>query len=179
MNQTGRMNRVSGLKQSLSGFWGQRNTREQTLLAIAGVVIVLGLFYLLLIDPALSGRQSLEKALPALRQQSAELQALAKDAAALSGKTTAPAPELTREGVDASLADKGLKPQSVVLTDAMVKIQLNAVSFAAIVDWLQSAQKTLRLSVVDATVDAAADAQQPDTVNATLTLHQQGSEQSQ
>jgi general secretion pathway protein M len=169
---------MNGLKQSFSTFWAARNKREQNLLALAAVIIVFGLFYMLLIDPALDGRKNLEKALPGLRQQSAELQSMARDASALAGKsaTSAPAPALTREGIEASLADKGLKPQSVLLTGEMVKIQFSAVSFAGIVDWLQDAQKTLRLSVVDASVDAQ---QKPDTVNASLTLRQQGGGQSQ
>jgi general secretion pathway protein M len=167
---------MDGLKQSFSTFWAARNKREQNLLAVAAVVIVFGLFYLLLIDPALGGRKDLEKALPALRQQSAELQAMARDVSAFSGKNQTPAPALTREGIEASLAGKGLKPQSVLLTGETAKIQLNAVSFAGIVDWLQDAQKTLRLSVVDASVEAQ---QKPDTVNASLTLRQQGGGQSQ
>ncbi len=167
---------MDGLKQSFLTFWAARNKREQNLLATAAVVIVFGLFYMLLIDPALSGRKNLEKALPGLRQQSAELQAMARDAAALAGKSETPAPALTRESIEASLADKGLKPQSVLLTGEMVKVQFSAVSFAGIVDWLQDAQKTLRLSVVDATVDAQ---QKPDMVNASLTLRQQGGGQSE
>jgi general secretion pathway protein M len=162
---------MNGLKQSFSTFWAARNKREQNLLAVAAVVIVFGLFYLLLIDPALGGRKDLEKALPALRQQSAELQAMARDVSALASKNGTPAPELTREGIEASLNGKGLKPQSVLLTGEMAKIQLNAVSFAGIVDWLQDAQKTLHLSVADASVEAQ---QKPDTVNVSLTLRQQG-----
>ena len=91
------------------------------------------------------------------------------DAAKLSGRNV-------KIGCLASLTGKGLKPQSVLLTGEMAKIQLNAVSFAGIVDWLQDAQKTLRLSVVDASVEAQ---QKPDTVNASLTLRQQGGGQSQ
>jgi general secretion pathway protein M len=167
---------MNGFKQTVSTFWSARNQREQKLLALAIAVIVFGLFYLLLIDPALSGRKNLEKGLPALRQQSAELQAMARDAATLSRKADTPAPALTREGIEASLAGKGLKPQSVLLTGELAKIQFNAVSFASIVDWLQDAQKTLRMSVVDANVDAQ---QKTDTVNASLTLRQQGGGQSQ
>lgn len=167
---------MDGLKQSFSTFWAARNKREQNMLALAAVVIVFGLFYMLLIDPALSGRKNLEKALPGLRQQSAELQAMARDASTLSRKSETPAPALTREGIEASLAGKGLKPQSVLLTGEMVKIQLSAVSFADIVDWLQDAQKSLRLTVADATVEAQ---QKPDTVNASLTLRQPGGGQSQ
>jgi general secretion pathway protein M len=169
-DQERQMNRNSllhGLKQSLSVFWNERNRREQNLLSAALVVIVLGLFYVLLIDPALSGRNDLERKLPALHQQAAQLQALAQDTATLSGKAAAPAPVVTRERLQASLAGKGLTPQSVVLSGELAKVQLNGVSFANLIDWLQEAQKSLRLSVTDAVVDAQP---QVDTVNASLTL---------
>jgi general secretion pathway protein M len=157
-------------KQRAAAFWSGREKREQNLLVAAAVVIVAGLFYLLLIDPALSGRRILEKQLPALRQQAAQMQALAREASGLSGKAAAPVPALSREAVESSLAAKGLTAQNLAVTGELVKLQMNGVSFANTVDWLQEVHKSLRLSVTDASVEA----QQPaDTVNANLTLHQQ------
>jgi general secretion pathway protein M len=173
MSALGKMN---GLKQSLSTFWDERNHRERTMLVVAIAVIVVGLFYALLIDPAASGRKDLEKKLPALRQQTAEVQVMAKDVAAVSGKAAAPAPALTRESLEASLVKRGLKPQSVALTGELAKVQLTSVSFANTVDWLEEMQRTARLSVVDANVEALAQA---DTVNASFTLRQQRNEQTQ
>lgn len=164
----------ANLKQSLAAFWSERNKREQNLLAVAGAVIVLGLLYVLLIDPALSGRTMLEKQLPALRQQAAEVRSLAKEASALGSKAgTAPAP-MTRESIEASLTRKGLKPQAVSLTGDLAKVQLNGVPFADTVQWLEELQRTARVSVADANISAQEPA---GTVNATLTLRQQGSAQ--
>jgi general secretion pathway protein M len=173
MSMTGKLN---GLKQSWSGFWQARNKRERTMLSAAIVVIVVGLFYALLIDPPLSGRENLQKRLPALRQQSAEMQGMAKDAAALSGKPATPAPVLTRQSLEASLTKKGLKPESVSLTGDTAKIQLAAVSFAGTVEWLDEMQRTARVSVTDAVFSAL---EKPDMVNATLTMRQQRSEAAQ
>jgi general secretion pathway protein M len=170
MNALGKLN---GLKQAASTFWGERNRRERNMLAATIAVIVLGLFYLLLIDPAVGGRKDLEKKLPALRQQAAEVRATAKEASGLSGKTGAPPAAITRESLEASLQRKGLKPQSVALTGELAKVQLSSASFAGLVDWLDEMQRTARLSVVDANIDAQAQA---DTVNATLTLRQQRGE---
>jgi general secretion pathway protein M len=167
---------MNRLKQSLSTFWGERNQRERSMLVAAIAVVVAGLFYMLLIDPAVSGRQMLEKRLPALRQQAAELQAMAKDATALSGKAAAPTAAVTRESLEASLTRNGLKPQSVSLTGDLAKVQLSSASFAGITDWLDEMQRTARLSVAEATIEALAQA---DMVNATLTLRQQRSEQTQ
>ena len=163
--------RTGGLKQSLSAFWSERNAREQNMLAIAAVVVVLGLLYALFIDPALSGRTDLEKKLPGLRQQAAEVQALSKEASALGGKTSAAPPTaMTRESIETSLSRKGLKAQSVTVSGELAKLQLNGVPFSSTTEWLAEVQKTARMSVVEAVVEAQ---QQPDMVNANLTLRQQ------
>ena len=167
---------LNELKQAVLTFWSERNKRERYMLAAAIAVIVLGLFYALLIDPALSGRKDLEKKLPALRAQAAEVQALAKDAAALGSKAAAPVPAATKEGIETSLNGKGLKPQSVALNEDVVRVQLNGVSFAGLIDWLGDMQKSMRLSVFDAKIDAQ---EKTDTVNATLSLRQQRGEQAQ
>lgn len=170
--------RMQGIRQSLAAFWGERNRREQNMLTVAIAVVVLGLVYALFIDPAASGRLDLQKKLPALRQQAAEVQALARQASALGGKaaTLASAPALSSEGIGASLARKGLTPQSLTVTGELVRVQWSGASFAGIVDWLDEMQRSMRLSVVEANVETSA---QPDTVNATFTLRQQRGEQAQ
>lgn len=165
---------LSGLKQSLSTFWSERNKREQNMLLAAIAVIVLGLIYVLFIDPAISGRSEMAKKLPALRQQAAEVQALARESSTAARKNAGPVTTMTKESVEAALAGKGLKPQSVTVTGEMAKVQLNSVSFAGITDWLADMQRSARVSVVDAKVEALT---QPDMVNASFTLRQQKSEQ--
>lgn len=166
--------RTGGIKQSLSAFWNERNTREQNMLTAAIVVVVLGLLYTLLIDPALSGSADLEKKLPQLRLQAAEVQALSKEASALGSKTSsAPPPAMTRESIETSLSRKGLKAQSVTVSGELAKLQLNGVPFSATTEWLAEVQKTARMSVLEAVVEAQ---QQPDMVNANFTLRQQRAE---
>ena len=154
---------------SFSEFWAARDARERAMLAVAALVVTFGLFYALLIDPALAGRERLNKDLPVLRQQVAQMQAMAKEAAALSGKPAAPPIALSRENIEAALARNGLKPLSVMLTGDFAKVQLAAVSFSGTLNWLDDMQKTALLSVTDANIVALA---QPDMVNATITLHQ-------
>lgn len=155
--------------QWFSEFWTVRNTRERMLLAMAAAIMALGLTYALLIDPALTGRDQLNKNLPVLRLQVAQLQALSKQAAALSEKPVPTVATISKENIDAALARKGLKSQNVTLTGDFAKVQLTAVSFASTLDWLSDMQKTAGLSVVDANIVALA---QPDMVNVTLTLRQ-------
>lgn len=156
-------------RQSLSEFWMARDARERAMLTVAAAAVALGLFYALLIGPALNGRDRLNKSLPELRQQVALLQALSKEAAALSAKAASPVTALSEEGIKTALVARGLQPQGVTLTGDLVKVQLASVSFAGTLEWLDEMQKTARLSVVDANFVALA---QSDMVNATLTLRQ-------
>jgi general secretion pathway protein M len=99
---------------------------------------------------------------------------MAREASGLAGRASAaPAVVLTQESLEASLARKGIKPQSVVLTGEIAKVQLSAASFAGTIDWLDELRRTAKVSVIDANVEAQA---QTDIVNATLTLRQQKSE---
>lgn len=156
-------------KQSFAAFWAARDSRERAMLAAAALVVILGLGYSLLIDPALSGRDRLNKNLPVLRQQVAQLQALAKEAASLSIKPAAPLIAMSKENIEGALARNGLKPQSVMLTGDFAKVQLAAVSFSGTLNWLDDMQKTALLSVVDANIITL---DKPDMVNATFTLRQ-------
>lgn len=156
-------------RQSLAEFWIARDARERAMFAVAAVAVALSLFYALLIDPALTGRGQLNKNLPELRRQVAQLQELAKEAATFSGKSAPPATATSEESIKTALVRKSLKPQSVLLTGDLVKVQLAAVSFSGTLAWLDDMQKFARLSVVDANIVALA---QPDTVNATFTLRQ-------
>jgi general secretion pathway protein M len=152
---------------SFSEFWAARATRERTMLAVATLVVTFALFYILLIDPALTGRQRLNQNLPVQRQQVAQMQAMAKEASALAGKSAAPQIVLSKENIEAALARNGLKPQSVMLTGDFAKVQLAAVSFSGTMNWLDDMRRTALVSVSDAAIVALA---QPGMVDATITL---------
>lgn len=166
-------NLLNQSRQSFAEFWAARKHRERAMLAATAAVVTLCLIYATMIAPALTGREHLNIDLPVLRQQVAQMQALSKEASALSGKTAPSIAAISREGIEAALARKGLKPQSVALTGDLAKVQLAAVSFAAMLGWLDEMQKSAGFSVVDANIVALAQA---DTIDATLTLRQQRSE---
>lgn len=166
------MNLASLLNQYgllFSKFWAARDARERSMLAVAALVVTFGLAYTVLINPALSGREQLNKSLPVLRQQVAQMRALSDQAAALSAKPVTPSMPMSRENIEAALARNGLKAQSVMLSGDFAKIQLSAVSFANTLYWLDDMQKNARLSATDANIVALS---QPDKINATFTLHQ-------
>lgn len=162
-------NRLKHAQLSYSRFWAARAPREQTILTAGAAVVVLALVHLILVEPALSGREKLNRELPTLRQQIAELQALSRQVAVLSSKTTAPLPAISRESVEAALARGGLTPQSVTLGGDVVQVKLTSASFSGLLRWLEEMQTGTLLAVVDANIVALP---QPDKVDAVLSLRQ-------
>ncbi|MFC5472358.1 type II secretion system protein GspM [Paraherbaspirillum soli] len=154
----------------LTAMWAQRNQRERTLLGAGAGFVLLALIYLLLIDPALSGRLRLQKSLPGLRQQAVELQALQAKAATLTEPQERPVPVFSKETIETALKGKGLNPKSVLLSGDIAKVELAGVAFAGLLDWLDDAQKSAHWQLVDANISAQ---DQAGVVNASLTLSQQ------
>lgn len=150
-------------------FWQARTEQERKFLAAGGAVLALALAYSVLLAPAMDGRARLRKELPELRQQAAELQALAMQASALKGQTAAAPAPMTRDSLNASLATRGLTAQSVSITGEYARLQLNGVSFPGLVEWLAALRREGRVTVQEAAIVAQAT---PGMVDATLTLQQ-------
>jgi general secretion pathway protein M len=150
-------------------YWAGRTDQERKFLGVGAAVVLLTLAWSMLVAPALDGRAQLRRALPQLRQQAAQLEALAQEAKALAGQPAQPVPLMTRETLAASLTSHGLSAQSLSLTGEYAKLQLNGVSFANLVTWLDAQRRENRISVQDGAFTALATAGQ---VDAALTLHQ-------
>ena len=160
-----------GLRERATAYWIARSAQERKFLLVGGIVVALALLYLVLLEPALEGRDTLRRSLPELRQQAAQLEALAGEARAVAG---APAPvvaPLTRDALAASMKARGLDPASLSMSGEYAKIQLNGVSFANLMAWLDGQRRESRLVVQDAQFSAQNTLGQ---VDATLTLRQGG-----
>lgn len=160
---------LNGVKETGQSFWLARSAPERSLLGGAALLLLLALIYATLLDPALVGRSQMEANLPALRQQAAEMQTLAREAAGLAGRSAPALTPVSKESLEASLARRGLNAQSISMTGDFARLQFSAVSFGALVNWLDEMQKNTRLSVVDANIVALAT---PGSVNASLTVRQ-------
>ncbi len=147
-------------------FWQTRTPRERGILMAGGALLLLLLIWLLLVDPALDGRTRWQKDLPALRADYAQMQALAQQISAAPPPATASTPP-DRASIERSLNDAGLKPQSLNVSDALVSARFNDVSFSALTDWLQRAQRESRLVVSEASVSAR---ERVDRVDAQVSL---------
>ncbi|QRX82383.1 type II secretion system protein GspM [Glaciimonas sp. PAMC28666] len=149
-------------------FWQLRQPRERTVLRYGAAILSAVLFYLLLIAPAVSGRTRLEKILPLLRQQSAELQSLISRAATFSDHPVAMRLPLNQATIESALLKKNLIAKSIVIGGDNATVQFSGVTFSGLLDWLDEMQKTAHWEVIDININA-----QVDTVTAVVTLRQQ------
>ena len=161
--------KISGLRERATAYWIARTEQERKFLLVGGAVAALALLYLVLLEPALQGRDQLRRSLPELRQQAAQLEALAGEARAVAGQPAPAITPLTREALAASMSTRGLNPASLSVNGEYTKVQLNNVSFANLVAWLDAQRRESRLMVQDAQFSAQTALGQ---VDATLTLRQ-------
>lgn len=160
---------IVNLRERAFAYWLARTEQERKFLAVGAAVVLVALVYALLLAPAIEGRATLQRSLPELRQQAAQLQSMAAEAGSLAANPApAPAP-ITRESLSASMAQRSLNPGSLTLTGEYAKIQFNNVSFANLVAWLDAQRRENRVQVQDAAFTALAAQGQ---VDATLTLRQ-------
>ncbi|MET3131817.1 general secretion pathway protein M [Oxalobacteraceae bacterium GrIS 1.11] len=156
-------------KAGAAEFWLARNEQERKTLAIGGCAFGLALVYAILIGPAIDGRAKLKIDLPQLRQDAAEIDALAKEAGLLAQQTPAPLTPMSRDNLNASLAARGLSAQSINLTADYAKLQLTGVPFAGLTMWLDAQRRENHIEVQDAALTAQTTL---GMVDAAITLHQ-------
>ena len=167
------MNMINRVKDQAALYWLARTEQERKFLGIGGAVAALALVYAIGLAPALEGRDKLRKQLPLLRQDVAELKALAQEAGELARSVPPQVTPMTRESLTASLASRSIKAESLTITGEYAKLQLNGVSFANLYGWLDAQRRENRIAVFDAGVTAGTPAGQVDAV---LTLRQDTSQ---
>jgi general secretion pathway protein M len=160
---------ISQVKERLAVAWLARTEQERKYLAIGGALAALLLVYALGVAPALAGRAQLEKDLPQLRTENAQLRAMALEAGELARQPVAQVTPMTRESLAASLAALSITPGSVTVAGEVARLQLSGVSFANLAAWLDAQRRENRIAVQESTVTALAA---PGQVDATLTLRQ-------
>lgn len=135
-------------------FWQQRNARERRMLAAGLLVLLLLGVWLLLIDPAMQGRTRWHKDLPEMRNELAQMRVLSSEISKLPARTADTLPALSKQSIERSLNDKGLKAQSLNVTERGVSVDFSDIPFAALTEWLQQSQSSAQLVVTDASVSA-------------------------
>ena len=166
--------KINGYRAAADAWWAARTEQEQRMLAVGGIVLALGLVWGVLIDPALSGRARLQKELPQLNQQVAELQALAGEATQLAAQPPVQPQPLSKDGVAARLQAAGLATQNLAVTGDYIKVEFKGVQFAGLVTWLDAMRREQRVVVQEGSMTQQGPAGQ---VDANLTLRQESSPQ--
>ena len=162
-------NVFSQLKEGVLVYWNARTAQERKFLAAGGGVVLLALVYSLFIGPAVEGRANLKKALPELRQQAAQVQAMAAEAQAISSAGVPQVMPMTQESLTTSLGARSIKPESITMTGEFAKVHVKEVAFANLVTWLDAQRRESRILVQDMDLSGQGPA---GMVGGTLTLRQ-------
>lgn len=137
-------------------FWNERNARERATLAAGGIVTLLAIAYLLLIEPARAGITRLERGLPALRAQVAQLESLLGEVKMLKSRpqvATTSASE-ARAALEKSLAAAGLKAARIVpLSDGDLQLTFADVPYAGWAIWLAGIERELGARAISVTAN--------------------------
>jgi general secretion pathway protein M len=160
---------IGQLRERLTVAWLARTEQERKLLAASAAVAALALVYALFIDPAVTGRAKLEQSLPQMRQEAAQMRAMAQEAGELARQPVPQVTPMTRESLTASLAAMSITPGSLTVSGDTARLQLAGVSFANLVSWLDAQRREARIAVQEAAITAQGA---PGQVDATLSLRQ-------
>lgn len=158
------------LFSELKSSWSKRELRERRILSFVALICVLSVIYLLGIDPAVRNRQNLEKSIPQLKQNAAKMSDLAAQYSIVSKSLADGVTPITREAIEATLARRNIKTQSLSVTNEIVRFQVNVVAYSNMMEWLLEMQKAARLTVEEIRVTALTE---PGQVSVVVTLKQQ------
>ena len=137
-------------------YWRSIAPRERRLVGLAALVLLLAVFYLGLIEPAWQGRQALQRELPTLRQQYAQMVALGAEARQLAAAvpTGTNRPQALRDSLAQSVRSAGLEPalQKIELNGELIELRFKAVGYAQWLAWMEGALRETRMRVADVSV---------------------------
>lgn len=158
------------MKENFAAFWQQRNAKERRMLSIASIIVLSAMIFWIFVNPAISGKAKLDVAIPQLRQQVSEMAVMSGQYAQIAAALTGNSEPVTREMLEASLLRKGIKVQSLTVSDDVVRLQVASASYSSIMEWVLEMQKAARLTVEEAKVTALPEKGQ---VGLVLTMQQQ------
>jgi general secretion pathway protein M len=162
--------KLTPIINEMQNSWNKREPKERRILAALALVVLVSLIFLIGVFPARQNIDKLEKDLPRLKQQAAEMSALAGQYAQMAQAMAENIPPITRELVESTLSRRNIKTQTISVTNEIVRVQINSVAYSNLMEWLLEVQKVARLSVEEVKLTTASEQGQ---VTAVLTLRQQ------
>jgi general secretion pathway protein M len=147
------------LQREFQQYWSERAPRERRLLSLGALFLVLLALYFILVGPAVSGIDRLQRLLPQTRAQAAELEALVAEAKNLRGLAPAAASGSadTRAAVGTSLEAAGLPAaHNVPQGNGDLHLSFVNVPYYKWATWLATTERTLGVHAVAVSVKATA-----------------------
>lgn len=135
--------------------WHAMTEREQRMVAIAIAAVAAALVWFVAIEPALDGTQRIEKALPRVRAQAAEVAGLAQLAAQRPATTRRASGDL-RAAIQASLDGLPTKP-TVASNGTVVTVKFEGASYPQVAQWAGRALRESGAHIETASVTAGAE----------------------
>ena len=145
-------------------FWRERSVREQRLLLMMAIFLLIGFVFFTLIEPALGGRSFWQQALPQLRSDRAQMQALASQLSVQASSAPSATGErpIDRTQLERSLSDSAIKTSSLDISERLIRLRCSDVSFDSLNRWLQQMHREHSYVVTDVSIIARERAGQVD-----------------
>ncbi len=141
--------------ESLLQRWHLLAPRERRVVGGAAAMLAALVIWLGLFEPAWLGRDRLQAELPTLRGQLAQIEQLADEAIRLGAMpATGDSPQALKQQLEHSIDSAGLRSALAQLSSSgsLFDVRFKRVSYAAWLDWLDTATRETRLRVADVAV---------------------------
>ena len=136
--------------------WASLAPRDRRMLLIAGAFLAVIIFWQVLLEPAWVGRQRLEKSLPTLRAELAQMDSLAAEARELANAADAPVEPAARIAtrLEQSLQARGMDKEAakVQVQGDIIEVRCHQAPFENWIFWLDGAVRETRTRIVDLSV---------------------------
>ncbi|GGP18438.1 type II secretion system protein GspM [Silvimonas iriomotensis] len=127
-------------------FWLGRNARERAMLSACAALIVFAILYTGLWQPLVTQRAQLDKRVPQLQSQLAQMQ---HDLQLLKGGVTVARTDDLRQAVSSSLQQHGIKADLQALPDNKIRIDAPQADFTHVLDLLGALPRETGAHVVN------------------------------
>ncbi len=137
------------MRTAIAQWWTGLSRRERMATLAAAALVVLTLLYLVGIEPAWRTRERLRVALPQLRAQAAEMQALATEAKKLGARTRAvQSPEQRKAALGRLAAARNLPAVPIrEADDQSLSLSLRRADAGGVLAWLKDASSEASLRI--------------------------------
>ncbi|RKW38413.1 MAG: type II secretion system protein M [Lautropia sp.] len=147
---------AADMLENLLQKWASLAPRDRRMLIIAGCFLLVIIFWQVLLEPAWVGRQRLQKTLPTLRADLAQMDHMAAEARELANAADAPAETVAQVTVrlEQSLLARGMDKEAakVQAQGDIIEVRFHQAPFENWIFWLDAAVRETRTRIVDLSV---------------------------